>query len=389
MKKLLLFSLILGLMASCKKENWESETIACTLSEDINAQHPKSAQLKVIMDHYTSIGLSGVSIALHDEDGYWAGASGYAKIEDQTALSHCHLLYSQSVAKTYLAVAVMQLEEADMIELDNSIDTYLSREVLDLLPDVSEITVEMLLNHTSGLPEYNQQADYVTYLFQHPLEPFTPMNYLELIEGKKLTSKPGTDYRYTNTNYVLLAMMVDGITGDHARFIRSNIFHYAGLENSHYHNNENFLENDLLVNSYWDRYSNGVIENCSEMQKTNVKTLIGDDGIIATPLDYVKFSKSLFENKLVSEKTLNRMLKNGLRESDDYLYGYGIHESVYKGKKEHGHSGGGIGAGCYLAYFPETKTHLFIGINMGTIIHSPLFDDLEQMVDEIFDEAIR
>ena len=167
----------------------------------------------------------------------------------------------------------------------------------------------MLLNHTSGIPEYNSQPAYVTYLLQHPLHTFSTMDYLNFIKGQSLQFTPGSKHQYTNTNYVLLALIGDQITGDHAKFIRDIIFVPLGLVNSFYREDENYLNKPELVNSYWDRYSNGVIENCSKMQQTNVASLIGDDGIIATPIDYIQFLKALFEGQILSQATMNQMLE--------------------------------------------------------------------------------
>jgi D-alanyl-D-alanine carboxypeptidase len=106
----------------------------------------------------------------------------------------------------------------------------------------------------------------------------------------------------------LLALIGDQITGDHAKFIRDEIFKPLGLEHSFYRDDANYLNQPDLVNSYWDRYSNSVLENCSEMQNVNVGSLIGDDGIIASPIDYIKFLKGLFDGELLSPSSMDQML---------------------------------------------------------------------------------
>ena len=203
-----------------------------------------------------------------------------------------------------------------------------------------------------------------------------------------MTFEPGSEYRYRNTNYVLLAMIADEITGDHAGYIRNEILKPNVLNNTYYHNSEDFLDNDRLVNSYWDRYSNGVIENNSEMQKANVKTLIGDDGIIATPLDYISFLQALFNYDIVSEASLNMMLTFNHSAPNEYGYGMGIHRDFYKGFVEYGHSGGGLGSGCYLAYFPEKEIFFFLGINIGTIVNGPILRNAADLQTEIWDLLI-
>lgn len=363
------------------------ETTTCKPTDSMNSTHPKAATLQRLMDKYTAKAIPGISLAIYDSSGYWYGASGYSKIENKTPMTPCNLQYSQSVSKTYLAVAILKLYEKGKINLDRLITQYLAEDVISKVKGADKMTVRMLLNHTSGVAEYNDKPAYVTYLLQHPLHVFSTMDYLDFIKNSEVQFPAGSKYRYTNTNYELLALIADHITGSHAEYMRDNIFIPLGLVNSYYHS-YNYLNNSELVNSYWDRYSNGQLENCSEMQKVNVGSLIGDDGMIATPVDYIKFLKALMSGKILQPSTLNEMFSFINNPSDGGAYGLGIHKHVYKGFIEYGHSGGGIGSGCYLAYFPHNMTYLFIAINIGTSVNSPIFDDAGKIVDDVFDVLI-
>jgi D-alanyl-D-alanine carboxypeptidase len=126
------------------------------------------------------------------------------------------------------------------------------------------------------------------------------------------------------------------------------------------------------------------------MQQVNVASLIGDDGIIASPIDYVKFLKGLFEGQLLSQPTMDQMLTFVKNDTGQYAYGYGlgIHSDPYRQHPEYGHTGGGIGAGCELGYLPEQNTYFFVAINIGTIISSPITAQAENIRDEILDVLI-
>lgn len=380
------FFLSLLLCVACQKADWAIQTSSCSLNESINLAHPKGAELQQILDKYTQRGIVGLSMAVYSPDGYWSGASGFAKIEDKTAMLPCHLQYSQSVAKTYMAVAVLKLYEQGKLNLDEKITQYLPTEVAGKITSADKITVRMLLNHTSGIPEYNAVPAYVSHLLQHPLHSFTTMDYLNYIAGKPLDFEPSSKHSYRNTNYVLLALIADKLTGNHAQYMREQIFQPLGLVNTFYHETPDYLNKSTLVNSYWDRYSNNKIENCSEMQKVNVASLVGDDGIIAPPIEYVKFLKALFEGQLLQSATLNEMLtfvRN--KPSDVYGFGLGIATNVYKTHTFYRHSGGGIGSGCYLVYLPAQKTFFFVGSNLGTIIESPLWKNNASIEQAIFE----
>lgn len=388
--KILTFSILLFLTASCSKQNWEIPTNACTLTENINSDYSKAAQLQAIMDKNTQGGLPGVAVAVYSPEGYWAGASGIAKIEDRTPMQPCHLQYSQSVAKTYMAVAILKLNEAGKIDLDEKITKYLPEDVTKKVTGADQVSVRMLLNHTSGIAEYNFDPAYVSYLLEHPLHVFTTMDYLDFIDGDPMQFAPGSKRRYTNTNYLLLALIGDQLTGDHAKFIRDEIFKPLGLMHSFYRDDANYLNQPDLVNTYWDRYSNGVIENCSAMQKVNVGSLIGDDGIIAAPIDYVNFLKGLFEGQLLTPSSMDQMLTFVKNDTGKYTYGYGLGISYnpYKEQVIYSHSGGGIGAGCELGYLPDYGTYYFMSINFGTVLSSPITDKAKDIRDAILDVLI-
>jgi len=389
MKKVGILIVILSLFCQCQKDDWGSTISTCTFREVVETGHSKAPGLQSVMDRYVDIGIPGISVAVYTDEGFWVGASGYAKIEGKIPMQPCHLQFAQSVSKTYMAVAILRLYEMGKITLDAKISDYLPANISSKITNSDKVTVRMLLNHTSGIAEYNSVPKYVTYLLQHPLHKFTTLDYINYIEGKPAQFEPGTKYAYTNTNYELLALIGDYITGGHAKFIRDEIFNKIGAKHSFYHENDSYLDKVELVNTYWDRYSNSTIENCSGMHRANVASLVGDDGIIATPYDFVLFLKALFSNQLLSGPTLNEMLtfvKNPDEENSEY--GLGIHKELYNGLITYGHSGGGIGAGCFLTYFPEKGIYFFVAINIGTSVYSPIFDNAEDILDDFYDVLI-
>lgn len=244
--------------------------------------------------------------------------------------------------------------------------------------------MRMLLNHTSGIPEYNFSPAYVSYLLQHPDHIFSQEDYLKYIDGKPLDFEPGSRYSYRNTNYVALALMTDALTGDHARFITETIFLPLGLDNTFYRSQPGYLNYPELVNAYWDRYSDGVLENASLLQRNNVASLVGEDGIVTTPLEAVKFLKALMEGQLLAPSTLEQMQTWVTDSKGNPRYGLGLGRNLILGKEAIGYSGGGIGAGCELRYFPEKKLYMFIAINLGTVTESPLHEEAGKARDALF-----
>ena len=288
-----------------------------------------------------------------------------------------------------MAVGILKLHEQGKIELDAPMTRYLPEKYSRYVTDAEKISVRMLLNHTSGIPEYNAAPAYVTRLLQHPDHPFTPEEYLQYIEGKPLSFAPGSRYSYRNTNYVLLALMADALTGNHAQFMTETIFTPLGLTQTFYRNDPGYLNYPNLTNSYWDRYSNGILENASQLQRNNVAALIGDDGIVATPVEAVKFLKGLMENQLLAGATLDIMKLWVTDKDGNPTYGLGLDHATFKGQPGYGHSGGGIGAGCQLYYFPTKNLYVFMGINLGTVTESPLHAAAEKTLDRIYEILLK
>jgi len=355
----------------------------------INPDFSKAGEVQNAMQKISLAGAPGSVVAIYSEEGWWTTATGYAKIEDKTPMQVGHLQYLQSIAKTYMAVAILKLYEEGRVDLDAAITRYLPEKYSKYITDADKITVRMLLNHTSGIPEYNFDPAYVAYLLQHPNHTFSSEDYLKFVDAKKLDFAPGSKYSYRNTNYLLLALMGDAITGDHAKFISETILKPLNLSNTFYRNDPGYLKYPNLVNSYWDRYGNGIVENVSQMQQTNVASLIGDDGIVTTPTDAVKFLIGLVEGKLLATATLEQMKTWTTDKDGKPKYGLGLEYTTINNQIAYGHTGGGLGSGCELYYFPQQKMYVFFGLNLGTITDSPLLKKIEIARDNLYEVLLK
>ncbi len=384
MKKIIVFASVILLHSRCANYMQDLNITPCTSSQEINPDYSKAKQIQPVIDQLVTEGIPGCALAIYSEEGWWTSAAGVAKIENNTRMQSCNLQYLQSVAKTYMAVGILKLYEQGKIDLQAPMTNYLPEKYSRYITEGNRVTMQMLLNHTSGIPEYNFQPDYVAKLLQHPDYQFVPEDYLKYIEGKPLDFEPGSKYSYRNTNYVLLALIADTITGDHAAFLSESIFKPLRLSNTYYRHEPDYLNYPQLVNSYWDRYSNSIVENVSQMQRNNVASLIGDDGIVATPVDAVKFLRGLMEGQLLLPATLD-LMKTWVNDSKgNPAYGLGLDYTLFQGEVAYGHSGGGIGAGCNLYYFPKQNIYVFIAINLGTVTDSPIHNVAEKSVDKFY-----
>lgn len=383
MKILYLFIPFL-VISSCDTEDFSTKQSDCRIVT--NNSYEKGHLLQSIIDRYTAEGVPGISIGVQQGSARWEGSSGFASIEQNIALQPCHLMYSQSLAKTYTAVTIFQLQEQGLIDLDKTIGHYLPAPIVKRIALGDEITVRMLLNHTSGIFDYAYSYAYATYLLNNGDRVFSKETLMGFFLDKKPKFKPGEKYAYCNTNYFLLAFMVEHITGQpHAAAIRKGILKPLHLEHTYYREEIADMIEHGLVNSYFDRFGDGRVENVSLGQINNVLSMMGDDSIVSTPADYVDFLQGLLSGKLISKTSLDQMMtwetdKNGLP-----AYGQGLDYAKFDDKWiGYGHSGGGLGAGCVLYYFPDQDVTLFAGVNLSTLLGGTLVNKVDQMRKEIF-----
>jgi len=380
MKKILISLLVLLSVLSVFGQTPKN----CNPGVLINNAYSKAGVVDSILKHYTTNMLPGASVAVYSEkEGWWAAAQGYADLEKKLPMTNCHLQYIQSVSKSYMAVEILQLKEQGKINLDAPMTKYLSGKYSKYIKNASAVTIRMLLNHTSGVPEYNEAPAFVSNVILHPLQNFSSEDCLKGINGMEFQFAPGSKYKYTNTNYLLLSLIGDAITGDHAAYIKKNVFKTLELNNSYYGKDFNYLKGLPLPQSYWDVFNNGIAINATPFQQMTVVCSKGDDGIVCTTTDAVKYLKGLIGGKLLNEGSMKDLMEFVKDEQGNKRYSMGLIYFDLGGLPAYGHGGGGIGAGCGLLYIPSHEIYVFMATNIGCFIDSKLSAKAGEMRDAI------
>jgi D-alanyl-D-alanine carboxypeptidase len=343
------------------------EPVSCDPATTTGMPYSKAVLLQAIMDSCTRQDLPGVAMAVYsDAEGWWAGASGYARLESKDSMTSCHSQYLQSISKTFMAVVILKLHEEGKIELDAPVIKYLPAKYVKVIRNAEIITVRMLLNHTSGIAEYNSMPGYTSEVILNPLKILSMDKIILMLNGREPKFAPGEHYSYTNTNYLLLAEIADRITGDHAKYLRQHILMKLGMNNTVYHPGNAVYKN--VPDSYWDILSAGQPANITPMQKANVAPLKGDDGVVGTPVDAVIFLKGLMEGKLLHDSSMQMMKQWVSYDDGTPAYGLGLFHLDLNGIICYGHGGGGLGAGCLLLYVPSKKLYVFLATNTGVVV---------------------
>jgi D-alanyl-D-alanine carboxypeptidase len=332
----------------------------------VNAQSQSKDQKKIqgIIDQATRGPIPGVMIYVKKAtEGEWTVASGFADAEKAIAMNKDFVFSTGSIGKMYNAVAAMKLAEQGKLQLDKKIGEYLSDEIITNIPNAKHITVRHLLANTAGI--YNYELDPVLnelYLSgKLKLDTLTHLNALRrYVYGKPSTNFPGTEYQYSSTNFMLLAMIMDNVCSEgHTKFLRESIIDANGFKATCYRSTPT-----NLVTHYGDLNKDGVRENLTEQTIETTNWFIGDDGIYATITDAAHFLESLMKEGIVSKSSLEQMTTwNNARKPD---YGLGLMaDKSFPYKMLIGHSGRGIGMTTDLFYFPKQDMTVAIFCNIG------------------------
>ncbi|MFQ5641878.1 MAG: serine hydrolase domain-containing protein [bacterium] len=339
--------------------------------------HPRGDAFQKVLDDYVKRGLPGVVLFVKSPQGMWNGAAGYAKIETKEPMTPVNLHYSDSMAKTYTATAIMMLVEEGKIELDEKINQYLPRNICDNIGNGNEATVRQLLNHTSGIKDHWEDITFLLDVFNDPFRPIPPEKLLEYIYGESPYFPAGQGTEYSNTNFLLLAMIMDRVLGEsHAKFISERIIRRLGLENTYYKNEPAYPKPPGLVNSYAYFLGNEKLENWSEGQNAvTAGILVGHAGFIASSYDYARFLEALFNEELVGQALLNDMTEGF---ENGWAYGLGLEFCETGCGKAMGHTGDSLASQSKMLYYPKTNTYIVLLTNVG------FFGKMEDLFDELF-----
>ncbi|MDN3548625.1 serine hydrolase domain-containing protein [Mucilaginibacter aquaedulcis] len=384
MKRILLITVIILMIARSKSGAQTNQP--CNFPNEQSA-FSKRDTLEKLSKQYTQMGIPGLVLAVYSPGyGYWGTASGFSETETHTPMQLCMLQYLQSVSKTYLATVILKLYEEGKIDLDAAITKYLPQQYSSYIDKASTMTVRNLLNHTSGMPDYLENPKYVSYALAHPDHIFTSDEFLSYIKGEPQQFKPGSKFQYSNTNYHVLALIVDVIAGSHDQLIRQKILMPLGLSHTFYRDIKGRAD---LVKNYIDLSGTGVVQNVTQLQQSSIMSAKGDDGIVATPLDAINFLRGLMEGKLLSKASLNEMTKWVNDDTGKPVYGMGLYHVTYSNVDGVGHGGAGAGAGCALYYFPSKNVYVFLATNIGKLVEGPIVRKVNELKIKVLEIILK
>lgn len=381
---------LLLLFSTCK-ESFIPPTSPCVAQEDIiiNPAHPKAAALQAKIDEYIGKGLPGITLLISDDDGVWFNAGGFADLENRVPLNPCHISKLGSVTKMMLGTLVWQLIQEGVLGIDDPISQYIPG-VAEQITNGSEITLAMLLNHSSGIYDVAGDLDFNLAVINDFSRSWTEEEILPFLENKPATHAPGTAVKYSNSNTMLVGMVLDAAAGKpHSQLLQERLYGPLGMNNTVYYDYAESFPYLHLAQGYLDFNNDGkAIQNISNL---NPGSGNGYTGVYSTVTDLYRFMKALLRDRqLTSDENLDRIFDSmRLAESGSFRSSLGaIHDEYLDMLSDttpaYGHTGGDIGYSANLSYLPHNNTIFAATYNYGTNLETALGNELRQLRDELY-----
>ncbi|OKI46449.1 serine hydrolase domain-containing protein [Streptomyces sp. MJM1172] len=323
------------------------------------------------LDAVHEAGMYGAYGSVRDGRAQWTGATGFADVDTRRPATPDMRHRVGSITKTFTATAVLQQSARGRIGLDRPVGDYLP----GLVPGERgrKITVRMLLNHTSGIDDYvieafpslKENSPKSLDDFRHrTLRPATLIGYGV---NRPQLFEPGTDWSYSNTNYLLLGELLRKVTGeDPERVITRDVIRAAGLRHTY------FPGTDPAIRGPHSRmYENlgGLIDPPRDYSEYNM-TMAGTAGaLVSTTQDLNTFYRALLQGDLLPADRLREMRTTvpvkGLDGAVVIRYGLGIYSMDTPCGPAWGHDGGVFGASTQAMSSADGKRQFAAGFNLS------------------------
>ena len=298
----------------------------------------EAESLKARAQGLVEAGYPAALAAVSDSKGESAGvAVGKGSLETGQAPPMDGEVRIGSNTKTFVAVVVMQLVQEGKVGLDEPIETYLPGLIKGEGIDGSRITVRQLLQHTSGLPDFDETLFGTTDVFQYRHHYVTPRDVLDSALSKPAQFEPGAQWKYTNTNYIVLGMLIERVSqrpvGEQ---IDERIVKKLGLSHTYFP----APGEEKIRGTHPQGYhlsAGGKLEDITEMDPFWAWAA---GAMISTPSELNTFFQAVFDGRLLTQSSIDEMKKGVDTDKAGVVYGLGlIGRSLSCGGTAWGHGG--------------------------------------------------
>ena len=292
----------------------------------------------------------GASAAVMFPDGsVWTGVSGMAVVSSSKKVTTSTLFSDGSISKTFVAALAIKLAAAGTIGLDDVLSKYVPS-----FKYASRVTLRQLLDHTSGLPDLFDKLD--NQILANPTAKWTVQQVLAVIRAPTFT--PGTNYHYSNTDFVLLGMAIEKATGKTvAALVKSMFLTPLGLTHTFLQTEQKatgpeahgYMLNKTKPPTIRDNFAGTMLPFTAEATAVSFA-----GAYVSTASDLARWANALYGGYVLDPASLAEMvdLSPSLPFNPHYPYGLGFEETTVAGHVAWGHRGHLDGFWAAMEYLP-------------------------------------
>ena len=270
-----------------------------------------------------------------------------------------------SVSKQFTAAAVLRLAEQKRVRLSDPVTAY----VEGLPPAYDEVTLERLLNHTAGVPNF-------TDFFRHFQRPLSPSHLVDSLARRSLLFAPGTAFRYSNSGYYLLGLVIERVTGEsYPDYLRAQFWAPLGMGETEYCGERAHVP----LPAGYARDRRGVPVRAAPWHPS---VLFAAGSLCSTAGDLAKWSVALGEGRVLAPESYREMTSPAA-SPDPHLrmaYGYGMMVDTTDAGPYLHHDGAVSGFRAQVAWYPAEHLAIVVLMNQGFAAPEPIERDLARAV---------
>lgn len=339
-----------------------ASSAAVTIGAGVSARQtpiavPDDAALRAIVDNFVATtDTPGAMAAVWSGDGIpWLYAAGVSDIETQTPLSTSDAVRIASNTKTFVATVVLQLVDEGMLSLDDVVSTW--------IPDVPNgdiATIRNLLGMTSGIFNWFEEPGIEAAWVADPLIPWTPEEAIDIAREHPPYFAPGEGFHYTETNYFLLGLIAEAVTGTSINdLITDRLLTPNGLTRTSFPTTPDMPK--PFSRGYLPDEAGGAM---IDFTSSNPDFPWTAGAMISTLEDMLAWARLLANGDLISPDMQAQRLELTVLATDPHLVGYGL--GIFSMAGYWGHNGGINGYSTFMVHNPEINTTIVAATNLST-----------------------
>lgn len=341
--------------------------VPALFSSPMKTPAEKAAAMDTLFSDYAQPGTPGASVIVIDGDKVlFKKAFGLANVEEKIAATTNTNYRLASVTKQFTAMAIMILAERKHLSYADNLASFFPG-----FPEYGkQITVRHLLNHTSGIIAYEDVMD------EKATVPLRDQDVLELMKRQNHTNFPaGSAYRYSNSGYVLLGLIVEKASGmSFPEFLRRNIFAPLKMKGTVLYHRDDRSDEAHRAYGYSKREDVFVRTDQSLTSSTR-----GDGTVYSSVEDLSKWDRGLRGSKLVKHTTMQQAFTEAARVDEDTGYGFGWFIEKRRGQRTAWHSGNTIGCTQFIRRYLDRKFTIIVQANRSNAPLAELADKIEEI----------